>query len=65
MVAFQPPPGRTSIETDSTGISEWGPPYQSANASGVVHSLQTRSRGASKTRVIASPSPGAASQASS
>src|SRR5215216_6096295 len=55
MVARHLPPSRTSIETDESGISELGPPNQSANRSGSAHSLQIRSRGASKTRVIAMP----------
>ncbi len=55
MVAFQEPPSRTSISTVSSGTSPSGPPNQSAKASGVVHSRQTRSRGASNTRVIEMP----------
>src|SRR5689334_9313673 len=49
------PPGRTSIDTLSRGTSHCGPPYQSAKRSGSVHSLQTRSRGASNTRLIRIP----------
>src|SRR5215212_3567302 len=56
MVARQAPPGRTSIATVWSGTSASAPPNQSANASGSVHSRQTRSRGASSTRVIAKPS---------
>src|SRR3954454_18211631 len=41
------------------GISASVPPNQSAKRSGSVHSLHARSRGASKTRVIVSPSPAA------
>src|SRR4051812_8778261 len=55
MVARQWPPSTTSIETVSSGISASSPPYQSAKRSGSVHSLHTRSRGASKTRVIEKP----------
>ena len=58
IVSFQAPPGRTSMATESSGISQVGPPNQSANASGSVHSLQTRSRGASKTRVRLIPTGG-------
>ena len=43
----------TMNETVETGTSASGPPNQSANRSGSVHSLHTRSRGASKTRVNA------------
>src|SRR5207248_1852589 len=49
IVARQAPPGRTSIEIVSSGTLLSGPPNQSANASGRVHSSQTRSRVASKT----------------
>ena len=45
-MARQVPPGRTSIATVSSGISASDPPNQSANASGSVHSRQTRARGA-------------------
>src|SRR6266540_962653 len=55
MVKLQPPPGLTSIETVSSGTSAVGPPNQSAKRSGSVHSCQTRSRGASMTRVIVIP----------
>src|SRR3954471_11224992 len=55
MLARHAPPGRTSIATLSSGTSASGPPNQSANASGSVHSRQTRSRGASRTRVIVQP----------
>src|SRR3954462_14173272 len=56
MLARHAPPGRTSIAIVSSGTSASGPPNQSANASGSVHSRQTRSGGASKTRVIVRPS---------
>ena len=49
------PPGRTSMATEVSGTSAVGAPNQSAKASGSVHSRQTRSRGASKTRVIMMP----------
>src|SRR5918995_63055 len=49
------PPSLTSMETVDTGPSASLPPYQSAKRSGSVHSFQTRSRGASKTRVIVIP----------
>src|SRR5262249_58963158 len=52
IVSRHAPPGCTSIATLSSGTSEVGPPNQSAKRSGSVHSCQTRSRGASKTRVI-------------
>src|SRR4051812_23589482 len=48
MTRLHLPPGRTSIETVSSGTSSVGPPYQSAKRSGSVHSRQTSSRGASK-----------------
>src|SRR5262249_61673444 len=53
IVSRHEPPGRTSIDTVSSGISDSAPPNQSAKRSGSVHSCQTRSRGAAKTRVIA------------
>src|SRR3954468_21598977 len=56
MVARHAPPSLTSIETVDTGTSAAPPPNQSAKRSGSVHSLHTRSRGASNTRVIAIPS---------
>ena len=46
------PPGRTSIDTLDSGTSPPGWPNQSAKLSGSVHSFQTRSRGASKTRLM-------------
>src|SRR5205823_3935905 len=49
------PPGLTSIETVDSGTSDSPPPNQSAKRSGSVHSRHTRSRGASKTRVIVVP----------
>ena len=55
IVARQAPPGRTSIETVESGISHSSPPNQSAKRSGSVHSRQTRSRGAAKTRVVVKP----------
>ena len=55
IVSRHAPPGRTSIDTVSSGTSDWVPPNQSANRSGSVHSFQTRSRGASKTRVTEIP----------
>src|SRR3954452_11243449 len=55
IVARHAPPGRTSIATVSSGISASGPPNQSANAAGSVHSRHTRSRGAGRTRVIVRP----------
>src|SRR4051794_14050585 len=36
-------------------MSASAPPYQSAKRSGSVHSRQTRSRGASNTRVVVKP----------
>src|SRR6185295_10394610 len=51
----QVPPGRTSIETVASGTSHSTPPNQSAKRSGSVHSRQTRSRGAAKTRVVVRP----------
>src|SRR3954447_12434592 len=48
-------PVLSSISTISTATGHPGPPNQSANASGSVHSRQTRSRGASRTRVIVKP----------
>src|SRR4051794_942396 len=58
MVARHAPPGRTSISTVSSGTSAAAPPNQSANACGSVHSRQTRSRGAARTRVTVRPSRG-------
>src|SRR5687768_3443456 len=55
IVALHAPPGLTSIETLSSGTSDSLPPNQSANAAGSVHSLQTPSRGESKTRVTVKP----------
>src|SRR6516165_10349092 len=55
IVARQAPPGRTSIETVESGTSQSTPPNQSAKLSGSVHSRQTRSRGAAKTRVVVKP----------
>src|SRR5581483_1304596 len=55
IVSRHPPPGRTSIDTLESGTWHSGPPYQSAKLSGSVHSLHTRSRGASNTRVILIP----------
>src|SRR5215211_6031985 len=55
IVARSAPPSVTSIETVETGTSASGPPNQSANRSGSVHSFQTRSRGTPKTRVIVIP----------
>src|SRR4051812_11378034 len=55
IVARHAPPGRTAIATLSSGTSASGPPNQSAKRSGSVHSRQTRSRGASNTRVIVRP----------
>src|SRR4029453_11621068 len=55
MVSRNAPPGLTSIATLSSGTGHPGPPNQSANGSGSVHSLHTRSRAASKTRVIEMP----------
>src|SRR5215217_6388634 len=55
IVAHQAPPGRTSIETVESGTSHSTPPNQSAKRSGSVHSRQTRSRGAAKTRVVVKP----------
>src|SRR2546428_1340241 len=52
IVARHEPPGRTSIETVVSGTSHSLAPNQSAKGSGSVHSFHTRSRGASKTRVI-------------
>ena len=66
IVARQAPPGRTSIETVESGISHSTPPNQSAKRSGSVHSRQTRSRGAAKTRVVVKPPvPNGAAQSSS
>src|SRR5713226_3315131 len=56
IVSRHEPPGLTSIETVSSGTSDSLPPNQSAKRSGSVHSFHTRSRGASKTRVIVIPS---------
>src|SRR5918999_1369516 len=55
IVARGVPPSLTSINTVETGTSASGPPNQSANRSGSVHSFHTRSRGTSKTRVMMSP----------
>src|SRR6266508_5239980 len=55
IVARHEPPGLTSIETLASGTSDSVPPNQSAKAAGSVHSLHTRSRDASKTRVIVIP----------
>src|SRR5215210_5780103 len=55
IVSRHEPPGLTSIETLDSGTSDSRPPNQSAKLSGFVHSCQTRSRGASKTRVIVIP----------
>src|SRR5918999_1965935 len=55
IVARSAPPSLTSINTVETGTSASGPPNQSANRSGSVHSFHTRSRGTSKTRVMMSP----------
>ena len=55
IVARHEPPGLTSIETVDSGTSASVPPNQSAKRSGSVHSRHTRSRGASKTRVIVMP----------
>src|SRR3954451_6800294 len=52
ITAVHLPPSRTSIEISSRAILYSGPPYQSANASGSVHSRQTRSRGASKVQFM-------------
>ena len=46
------PPGRTSSVTDSGGVLQPRLPHQRAISAGSVHARQTRSRGASKTRVI-------------
>src|SRR5918994_1030476 len=56
MVSCHAPPTRTSIATEDSGISFCGPPNQSANRSGSVHSFHTRSRGASNTRTSVKPS---------
>src|SRR3954469_20977050 len=61
MIALQAPPGRTSIDTRSTGTSK-GPANQSENASGVVHSRHTCSRGASNTRLTLMPYPSVIAQ---
>ncbi len=55
IVSRHEPPGLTSIETLASGTSDSLPPNQSAKRSGSVHSRHTRSRGASKTRVIVMP----------
>src|SRR4051794_38864040 len=55
IVARHAPPGRTSITTVESGTSHSTPPNQSAKRSGSVHSRQTRSRGASNTRVVVKP----------
>src|SRR4051812_13996317 len=55
IVARQVPPGRTSIATVESGTSQSAPPNQSAKRSGSVHSRHTRSREASKTRVVVKP----------
>jgi hypothetical protein len=44
IVAHHAPPGLTSIETVEMGTSDSGPPNQSADGSGSVHSPHTRSR---------------------
>src|SRR5262249_8348938 len=48
-------PGRTSQSIDSRTTAKPSPPYQSAKRSASVHSRQTSSRGASKTRVMSMP----------
>src|SRR2546422_6185196 len=55
IVARHEPPGRRSIETLAGGTSHSLPPNQSAKRSGSVHSFQTSSGDAAKTRVIVTP----------
>src|SRR4029450_9557540 len=55
IVSRHDPPGLASIDTEVSGTSDSAPPNQSAKRSGSVHSCHTRSRGASKTRVIVIP----------
>src|SRR3954465_5850202 len=52
ITAVHLPPSRTSIAISSSAILYSGPPYQSANRSGSVHSRQTSGRGASKVQFM-------------
>jgi hypothetical protein len=50
-VAAHLPPGWASIETEDRGVLNPAGPHHSASSSGSVQALNTRSRGASMTRM--------------
>src|SRR4051794_39122491 len=55
IVALQAPPGRTSIDRESSGTLTSLPPHHAAKDSGVIHASNTASGGAAKVRVTVEP----------
>src|SRR4051794_30724995 len=55
IVALQAPPGRTSIDRESSGTITSLPPHHAANDSGVIHASNTASGGAANVRVTVEP----------